>query len=148
MAPPPNTTEAADNKKKKFRIDLEFQASYSEADVQKLLAGFYPIDMDERWKVSRDADGWVYFQRSWTGHYIFAIKLDLQPASLRSASGGGDAAGTTARTSVTESWYNGNRHEYNNSFEGKEYQQNFLKRLIKMLFGIDHHVGGVPDKKK
>ena len=61
----PETYEAA-------KIDR----SLSEQEYQTLVCGFLPRDMDDRWFLYVQHN-WVYLHRSWTGHCIFKLKLEV-----------------------------------------------------------------------
>jgi len=50
--------------------------SLSEEEYQALVFGFIPRDMDDRWCLYLQ-DDWVYLHRSWTGHCIFKLKLEV-----------------------------------------------------------------------
>jgi len=45
-------------------------------DYQALLSGFLPRDMDDRWFMYAN-EGYVYLHRSWTGHCIFRLKIEV-----------------------------------------------------------------------
>lgn len=57
--------------------------------------GFSPRDMDDRWLICFE-DGWLHFRRSWTGHHIFAVRLDGSPAGVH----------------IVDSWVSRNREQY------------------------------------
>ena len=56
------------------REKLGYEKFFSDADAEKLLNGYKPRDMDDKWFVYSE-DGWIYFVRSWTGNHIFGLKL-------------------------------------------------------------------------
>ena len=89
---------------------LPLERLFTDSDAEVLMAGIKPQDMDDKWIVYSDA-GWVYFLRSWTKTYIFAIKLDGSPAGVR----------------VTDSWVNDNKEEFNSQGE---------KSDLKILNGV------------
>ena len=64
---------------KNFPIDkpkrVEIELFLSDAQYLKLIQGFRPRDMDDKWFVYYEAD-WVYFHRSWTGFGVFKAKLN------------------------------------------------------------------------
>ena len=66
----PETYEAA-------KIDR----SLSGQEYQALICGFIPRDMDDRWFLYVQ-DNWVYLHRSWTGHCIFKLKLEVSPSNV------------------------------------------------------------------
>lgn len=50
------------------------------ADLIKIIAGFQPVEMEDKWVVRSDAldrqgDIIVHFYRSWTGHETFRIRI-------------------------------------------------------------------------
>lgn len=90
---------------------LNFQALFSDAEAEQLIQGVIPRQMEDKWFIYF-ADGWLRFHRSWTGAFIYAIKLDGSPAGVR----------------VTESWVNRNPEQY--GITDLEYDQNMLRSLI------------------
>jgi hypothetical protein len=46
-------------------------------EYQALLSGFLPRDMDDRWFMYAN-EGYVYLHRSWTGHCIFRLKIEVK----------------------------------------------------------------------
>lgn len=48
----------------------------SKEEYQLLVCGFKPRDMDDRWFLYVQND-WVFLHRSWTGHCIFKLKLEV-----------------------------------------------------------------------
>jgi hypothetical protein len=63
---------------------LDFHATYSDADFAAIARGFVPTDMDEKWRVDYEND-WLYLRRSWTGCYIFWLRLERCPEGARVA---------------------------------------------------------------
>jgi len=55
--------------------------SLSEQEYQALICGFTPRDMDDRWFLYVQ-DNWVYLHRSWTGHCIFKLKLEISSGKV------------------------------------------------------------------
>jgi len=53
----------------------------SEEEYQALVFGFIPRDMDDRWFLYVQ-DDWVYLHRSWTGHCIFKLKLEVSSGNV------------------------------------------------------------------
>jgi hypothetical protein len=98
--------------------DLGFSGFFADSDAETILSGHKPTDMDDKWFIYSD-DGWVYFVRSWTGHYIYAIQLAGSPA-------GG------AR--VISSWVNADQGQYKSP--GRESDIQIINNLIKSRFGI------------
>ncbi|MCL2912792.1 hypothetical protein L2725_03165 [Shewanella corallii] len=99
-------------------LPLKYQAQYSNAEAAKIRAGLEPTDMEDKWRIFADGD-WVYFQRSWTGYLIFALKLESTPTGMR----------------VVESWVNANPDEYNS--QGREQDIAMLDKLITYKFGVE-----------
>ena len=97
---------------------LDYHNFFGDADAEKIVHGFKPRDMDDKWFVYSE-DDWVYFVRSWTGHHIFGFRLRPTPA-------GG--------LKVIESWVNANPEEYNSP--GKEANIEIINRLMMNLFQI------------
>ena len=55
--------------------------SLSEEEYQALVFGFIPRDTDDRWFLYAQ-DDWVYLHRSWTGHCIFKLKLEVSSGNV------------------------------------------------------------------
>ena len=77
------------------REDLGFEGTFTEADAEQLMLGVIPQQMEDKWFIYF-ADGWLRFHRSWTGAFIYALRLDGSPAGVR----------------VVESWVNRNPQQY------------------------------------
>ena len=103
----------------KNKIDLGYENFFWDSDAEKILSGFKPGSMDDKWFVYSENE-WVYFVRSWTGKHIFAIRLYGTPA-------GG--------YKVIESWVNGDTEEYNSS--GRESDIEMVTNIIKWLFNVE-----------
>ncbi|PSN69687.1 hypothetical protein BS50DRAFT_571057 [Corynespora cassiicola Philippines] len=63
----------------------------SSSDATKILQGFQPQSMDDKWKCETDqpdeeGNTVIYFARSWTGNVMFQVKAII-PASGSSTSG-------------------------------------------------------------
>ena len=100
------------------RQDLGYQNFFWDADAEKILAGHKPDDMDDKWFIYCE-NGWVYFVRSWTGHYIFAFKLE------------GSSAGGAK---VVASWVNNDANQYRSP--GREANITIINQLLKSRFGV------------
>ncbi len=74
------------------RESLGFEAWFTDAEAKQLMHGFVSKQMEDKWFIYFE-DGWLRFHRSWTGAYIYALRLDGSPAGVR----------------VAESWVNRNR---------------------------------------
>lgn len=101
------------------REDLGYQNFFWDSDAEKLLAGYKPTDMEDKWFVYSQ-EGWVYFVRSWTGHHIFAIKL---------------AGSSAGGANVIASWVNTNQKQYRS--QGREQDIKLLNGIIKGRFNIE-----------
>ena len=53
----------------------------TEEEYKALVFGFIPRDMDDRWFLYVQ-DDWVYLHRSWTGHLIFKLKLEIPSGNV------------------------------------------------------------------
>lgn len=100
------------------RRNLGYERFLLDEDAEKLLSGFRPRGMDDRWFVYSE-DGWVHFVRSWTGHHIFGLKL--HPTSAGGAK-------------VIESWANDDPREFNSP--GDEENRRTIDGLLVNLFNI------------
>ncbi len=99
-------------------LPLKYQAQYSDADAEKIRVGLEPTDMEDKWRIFADGD-WIYFQRSWSGYLIFALKLESTPTGVR----------------VVDSWVNANQDEYRT--QGREQDIAMLDKLITYKLGVD-----------
>ncbi len=99
--------------------DLGYQNFFWDVDAEKILTGHKPGDMDDKWFIYSE-EGWVYFVRSWTGHHIFAFKLE-------GSSDGG--------AKVVASWVNANTEQYNSP--GKQVDIQIINNLLKSRFGVE-----------
>ncbi|MCL2013107.1 MAG: hypothetical protein FWG75_10025 [Cystobacterineae bacterium] len=82
--PPPSTCEP-----------LGFEAMFSDAEAEQLMLGLVPKQMEDKWFIYYE-EGWLRFHRSWTGAFIYALRLDGSPAGVR----------------VVSSWVNGDPEQY------------------------------------
>ena len=78
------------------REPIELPLLFSDAEGERMREGHVPLDMDDKWFIYFE-DGWLYFHRSWSGHCIYAVRLDGSPAGVR----------------VVEAWVNRDREQYN-----------------------------------
>ena len=102
------------------REKLGVTALFSDAEGERMLRGFAPRDMDDRWFVYFEG-GWLNFHRSWTGAHIYALKLDGSPSGVR----------------VTDGWVS---REEDYRSPGIEHDRDFVVKLAKSMFGDDAHV--------
>lgn len=93
------------------RERLDLLLLFSDADVEQITHGHVPSDMDDKWFIFFE-DGWLYFHRSWTGHCIFAVRLDGSPNGVR----------------VIEAWVNRNQEQYNSP--GADADRRMVEQLI------------------
>ncbi|MDH5630790.1 MAG: hypothetical protein OEY96_11625 [Gammaproteobacteria bacterium] len=98
----------------KEREMLSFDKIYTNLDAEKMMKGFIPEDMDDKWFIYFE-NRWLYFHRSWTGHCIFKLKLDCSPTGAR----------------VMETWVTRNQLHYKSS--GSEDELSMLSALIDNL---------------
>ena len=77
------------------REPLGFEALFTDAAAEQLMLGLVPDQMEDKWFVYFD-DGWLRFHRSWTGAFVYALRLDGSPAGVR----------------VVDSWVNRNQQQY------------------------------------
>ncbi|TLM72996.1 hypothetical protein ACONUD_07400 [Microbulbifer harenosus] len=100
------------------REDLGYSNFFWDSDAEKIMSGHLPTSMDDKWFVYSE-NGWVYFVRSWTGHYIFAFQLT------------GSSAGGSR---VISSWVNTNPEQYRS--QSRESDVQLLNDVISSTFGI------------
>lgn len=55
---------------------------FTDAESEQLTCGLVPVEMEDKWFVYFE-DGWLRFHRSWTGAFIYALRLDGSPAGVR-----------------------------------------------------------------
>ena len=101
------------------KADLGYQKVFRAVDAKKIMSGYKPEDVDDRWFIYCE-DSWVYFVRSWTGYHIFGFKL---------------AASPDGSSSVIASWANRNIDEY--QFKSKENDIQTINDLINGIFGVE-----------
>jgi len=75
-----------------------------------MMRGLVPGRMEDKWFIYYE-DGWLRFHRSWTGAFIYALRLDGSPAGMR----------------VTQSWVNRNPQQY------KETDTAYDRKLVRFL---------------
>ncbi|MCO4312063.1 hypothetical protein [Pectobacterium versatile] len=92
-------------------VPLNFQALFTDAEAEKMRQGVIPKQMEDKWFIYFE-DGWLCFHRSWTGFFIYALKLDGSPAGVR----------------VTDSWVNRDPAQYAST--DLEYDRGMLRYLI------------------
>ncbi|HEU5067730.1 MAG TPA: hypothetical protein VFT61_06055 [Sphingomicrobium sp.] len=85
---------------------------FSDADAERIKKGHVPLNMDDKWLIFFE-DSWLYFHRSWTGHCIFAVRLDGSPNGVR----------------VIEAWVNRNSEQYNS--RGTDADRQMVEQLIR-----------------
>jgi hypothetical protein len=93
------------------REPLGFEALFTDEEAEQLMLGLVPDQMEDKWFVYYE-DGWLRFHRSWTGAFIYALRLDGSPAGVR----------------VVDSWVNRNRQQY--AASDTEYDRKLVRFLI------------------
>jgi len=93
---------------------IPFERFYSDVEAEKIFNGSIPKTMEDKWFIFSEGD-WVYFHRSWTGHCIFALKLDGSPSGV----------------CVAEAWVTRDSEHFNSS--GVESDINMLSGLVKSI---------------
>ena len=96
------------------REELHFTASYSRQDMDAIMMGFCPKEMEDKWFIFFQ-DNFLYFHRSWTGHCIFVLQFIFTPSGV----------------SVGESWVNRNPEQYRSNSISTD--KNILQSLIDFL---------------
>ncbi|NCS49383.1 MAG: hypothetical protein GPJ29_15900 [Microcystis aeruginosa BK11-02] len=93
---------------------LGYSKDYSDSDAKKLMVGFVPKQMEDKWFIYFD-NGWLYLLRSWTGIYIYGLKLDRSPTGVN----------------ITDSWVNRDPNQYNEN--DIEYDRKMAAFLIDVI---------------
>ncbi len=96
------------------REDLAFEAVFTDAELEQIVQGFVPGEMEDKWFIYFE-DGWLRVHRSWTGAFIYALRLDKTSDGAR----------------VVESWVNRDPQQY--QVLNTEYDRRFLRHLIETL---------------
>lgn len=104
------------------REPLELVRLFTDAEAEQIKDGLIPEGMEDKWFVYFE-DGWLRFHRSWTGAFIYALRLDSSPAGVR----------------VVEAWANRNPEQH------KGTDASFDRRLLHFL--IDAFLLKRPDVK-
>lgn len=93
------------------REPLRFEASFTDDEAGQMMLGLIPQRMEDKWFIYYE-EGWLRFHRSWTGAYIYALRLDGAPWGVR----------------VVDSWVNRNPQQYTAS--DTAYDRLLLRFLI------------------
>jgi hypothetical protein len=93
------------------REALAFEAKFTQAEHEQLALGLIPGAMEDKWFIYLE-DGWLRFHRSWSGAYIYALRLEVATTGSR----------------VVESWVNRNPMQYKQS--DTAYDRKLLAFLI------------------
>lgn len=96
------------------RENLGFEDVFSDSDAERMMRGVVPEKMEDKWFIFF-ADGWLRFHRSWTGTFIYALRLDGCPVGVR----------------VVESWVNRNPQQYSST--DTSYDRKLVRFLIDAL---------------
>jgi hypothetical protein len=94
--------------------DLRFTAPFTEKEAEQLVLGFVPGQMEDKWFIYFES-GWLRFHRSWTGAFIYALRLDGSGSGVR----------------VLESWVNRDTSQYR--LNDSEFDRRFVRYLIDVL---------------
>lgn len=92
------------------RAPLGFEAQFTDVEAEQITLGLVPEQMEDKWFIYFD-EGWLRFHRSWTGAYIYALKLDGSSTGVR----------------VVDSWVNRNPDQY------KASDTAYDRRLVRFL---------------
>ena len=60
------------------REPLGYIGAFTPGEAERIRDGLIPRDMDDRWFIYFH-EGWLRFHRSWTGAWIFALRLEDTP---------------------------------------------------------------------
>jgi hypothetical protein len=94
--------------------DLRFTALFTEEEAEQLVLGFVPEHMEDKWFIYFE-NGWLRFHRSWTGAFIYALRLDGSSSGVR----------------VLESWVNRDTSQYR--LNDSEFDRRLVRYLIDVL---------------
>lgn len=92
-------------------IPLDLKAIYTNEEFEKILLGLIPDEMEDKWFIYF-SDNWLNFHRSWTGHFIYRIKI----------------LHTEIGYEIFDSWVNRNFDEY--QYTDIEYDKKMVIDLI------------------
>src|SRR5262245_59257861 len=93
------------------REPLRFEGQFTPDEYEQLALGLVPGAMEDKWFIYLEND-WLRFHRSWTGAYIYGLRLERVPSGF----------------SVMESWVNRNSAQYRGN--DTAYDRNLLAFLI------------------
>jgi len=96
------------------RADLEFSASYTTPEFERIQRGLIPQAMEDKWFIYYD-NLWLYFHRSWTGAGIYGVRFQT----------------TSSGASVVESWVSRDPAQYSDT--RLDYDRALLPFLIEAL---------------
>ena len=96
------------------REDLGFEAVFTEAETDQLIDGVVPIAMEDKWFIYFD-EGWLRFHRSWTGAFIYGLRLERLSNGYR----------------VQESWVSRDPEQY--GCRDTKYDRQLVRFLIDAL---------------
>ena len=96
------------------REPLEFEALFTDAEAEQMMLGFVPRQMEDKWFIYFE-DRWLRFHRSWSGVFIYALRLDGSPLGVR----------------VVDSWVNRDWHQY--AWSDTAYDRKLVRFLIDAL---------------
>ena len=81
---------------------LPFDAVYDADQYARLRQGLIPQEMEDKWFIYLE-DGQLCLHRSWTGTWIYALRLEPEGASWRAAAPGSTAT-LTNTAAPTWTW--------------------------------------------
>ncbi|MBL8507852.1 hypothetical protein [Chitinimonas sp. JJ19] len=93
------------------REPLGFEALFTDEEAARLMLGLVPEQMEDKWFIYYE-DNWLRFHRSWTGVFIYGLRLDGSPAGVR----------------VIDSWVNRDTEQY--SANDTDYDRKFVRFII------------------
>lgn len=94
-----------------LREHLGFSALFSGAELETLMQGLIPREMEDKWFIYF-REGWLLFHRSWTGACVFGLRLDSTPEGA----------------SVSDSWVSRDPTQYKGT--DSEYDRKLVRFLI------------------
>ncbi len=100
------------------RAPLPYSRTFDRAEFERLQRGLVPDQREDKWFIFLE-ESWLFFQRSWTGTCVYAVKLRED----------GD------RFAVEEAWVNRAPEEYRETDD--DYDKKVLAFLVdRLLLGL------------
>jgi hypothetical protein len=97
------------------REPLGFAATFNDAETELLVLGLIPKEMEDKWFIYFDRQGWLFLHRSWTGACIYGVQLERSPGGAL----------------VVDSWVSRDPTQYKGT--DPEYDRKLLRFLIDAL---------------